>query len=181
MEIDLRQLTFDEVAKLLKNMDDDLREFDLNKVEILFEIFFTGISNLFITMDYKNVIDIFKDLKKDNVINRISLKYIINNDKVEYNKKQLLLELKEKKLLDDINIFDLLQYENLLDKIEYLIESDCEQCPICYQNKCNIKIRCDKINHKFCHKCISKMLNQNTSSKCPICRKDIYEIYFNFL
>ena len=48
------------------------------------------------------------------------------------------------------------------------------------QNKCNLQTSCYTIGHKFCSNCINKLLDEDIEAKCPICRKDIDKIYFNF-
>jgi len=52
-----------------------------------------------------------------------------------------------------------------------LIESNNQECPVCYDSKCNLKLPCD---HTFCFDCIHNVyLSEN--KKCPICRSNIYE------
>ena len=142
--------------------------------------FFTDISYLFTVIEHKQVINLFEYLRYNNIIDRISLVDIIDDDKVKYDKKELLLELKEKDLLNRVNVRDLVEDEDLLENFEYLVEKECEKCPICYDNCCNIQTPCHANGHKFCSRCINTLLNRDTYLQCPICRKEIDKIYFNF-
>ena len=48
-----------------------------------------------------------------------------------------------------------------------------EECPICYNNICNVSTEC---KHKFCQNCIDKWLEKNIT--CPICVTPLYEVVY---
>lgn len=66
---------------------------------------------------------------------------------------------------------------NILYKGEPTEEMKQQDCPICYETGCFIRVSC---SHMFCGEClityIQKNNGENTKTKCPCCRQEITDL-----
>lgn len=74
-------------------------------------------------------------------------------------------------VVHDSDIVFSLDKENTLELFFDLLfkeSKNMSECPICYENKKSVKLKC---NHSICKNCISQWVYKNNN--CPMCREEL--------